>query len=223
MEISYTMIGGDGSHYGPVPLEQFRAWIAEGRVLPETKIRRSDTNSWLPASQYTELGLSGGSTTAAATAATQAAPPFPMPPAPAMAMPDLMLERRVKQSANWFYWIAALSLVNTTIMYTGGGIRFAVGLAMNTKIAMFAYQMDWPRDAVIGLEVLVAGIFALFGLFAGMRQDWAFIVGMILYAIDGVLCLTTMGSLMMVGFHAFVLYAIFKGLQANLLLHRMKR
>ncbi len=57
MDITYTMIGADGLHYGPVNLEQLKGWIAEGRIMPETKVLRSDTQSWLPAANYVELNL----------------------------------------------------------------------------------------------------------------------------------------------------------------------
>ncbi len=57
METTYTIIGADGQQYGPISLEQLKGWVAERRVNPETKILRSDINSWLPAAQYTELGM----------------------------------------------------------------------------------------------------------------------------------------------------------------------
>jgi hypothetical protein len=34
-------------------------------------------------------------------------------------------------------------------------------------------------------DVVVAGVFVLFGVFATKKHLWAFIVGMILYALDG--------------------------------------
>ena len=36
-------------------------------------------------------------------------------------------------------------------------------------------------------DVIAAGIFILFGVFSRKRYRWAFVVGMILYAIDDVL------------------------------------
>src|SRR5271165_1187693 len=102
MDITYTMIGVDGLQYGPITLEQLKAWVTEGRVTGETKISRSDTKSWLPAANYTELGL-------AQTIATPQpiAPPRPTPPTAAAPLQyDPALVRRFYRGAQWFYWIA---------------------------------------------------------------------------------------------------------------------
>ena len=40
------------------------------------------------------------------------------------------LERRVKSGANWFYWIAALSLVNSIIVMANGQWSFILGLGV---------------------------------------------------------------------------------------------
>ncbi|MCC6297871.1 MAG: hypothetical protein IT314_01140 [Anaerolineales bacterium] len=68
---------------------------------------------------------------------------------------------------------------------------------------------------VIGLIVsaVIAGVFALFGLFANRAMKWAFIVGMVFYALDTLLMLVFrewMGLL----FHVFFLFGLFGGLSA---------
>jgi uncharacterized RDD family membrane protein YckC len=55
METTYKIIGGDGAEYGPVPLDELKAWIVEGRVGGRTQVWRSDQSRWLPALQYQEL------------------------------------------------------------------------------------------------------------------------------------------------------------------------
>ena len=57
METTYAMIGSDGQQYGPATLAQIKTWINEGRIGSQTQVWRSDTNTWLAASQYVELGL----------------------------------------------------------------------------------------------------------------------------------------------------------------------
>jgi hypothetical protein len=96
METTYAMIGSDGQQYGPVTLAQIKTWILEGRIGAETKVWRSDTNSWLPAAQYVELGL-GQSAPVSAPGVIRA---------PASDTYDPMLERRARSGARWFYWIA---------------------------------------------------------------------------------------------------------------------
>src|SRR4051812_11349225 len=108
MEITYKIIGTDGQQYGPIGLEQLKAWAGEGRITLQTKVLRSDTNSWLPASQYTELNL---------------AQPAALPPTLA-AITDPALEKQVKSGADWFIWIAVLSLINSIIALSGKSMAF---------------------------------------------------------------------------------------------------
>ena len=66
---------------------------------------------------------------------------------------------------------------------------------------------------VLILDVLAAGIFVFFGVFANKRHSWAFIVGMILFALDGLLVLIRQDWLGL-AFHVFALFCLFRGLQA---------
>ena len=131
------------------------------------------------------------------------------------------LVRRMKSGANNFYWIAALSVINSALLQFGGGMYFVVGLAGTLFVdSVFVGLAEVMQESalivkVIGLIVsaAVAGIFALFGLFANRAMKWAFIVGMIFYAIDTLLMLVFqewMGLL----FHVFFLFGLFGGLSA---------
>jgi hypothetical protein len=51
----YTLIGGDGKPYGPVSLQQIRAWIAEGRANAQTKVRLEGTQEWTELGELPEL------------------------------------------------------------------------------------------------------------------------------------------------------------------------
>ena len=51
----YKMIGGDGKEYGPVPAEQLRQWMAEGRVNNQTNIRADGTTDWKPLATLPEF------------------------------------------------------------------------------------------------------------------------------------------------------------------------
>jgi hypothetical protein len=196
MEITYTMIGSDGQQYGPVTLEQFKTWVSEGRILPDTKVMRSDTKSWLAATRYVELGL--------APVTPPALPTSPLPlgatPMPAGGQIDPRLVARAGRSARWFYWIAGLSLVN--VFAASSHVVFVVGLALGEIL---------PTAAA----VVLAGVFALFGVLAHKGHIWAYIVGMILYAVDAALCALATEWLA-VAFHAYVLWWLFMGVKANL-------
>jgi uncharacterized membrane protein len=66
----YTIIGGDGKEYGPVSVEQIRAWIAGGRANLDTKVKASGSDEWKTAADFPEIA---GSAPAAGAAPVSAA------------------------------------------------------------------------------------------------------------------------------------------------------
>ena len=51
----YKIIGADGKEYGPIPAEQLRQWIAEGRVNAQTRILAEGATEWRTLSDFPEL------------------------------------------------------------------------------------------------------------------------------------------------------------------------
>jgi uncharacterized RDD family membrane protein YckC len=56
----YTIIGGDGKEYGPVPADQVRAWLAAGRANLDTQVKAFGTNEWKRLRDFPEFGESPG-------------------------------------------------------------------------------------------------------------------------------------------------------------------
>lgn len=56
MEPTYKIIGGDGREYGPIPLEELKHWIRDGRVAPATQVWRSESDAWSAAQEVPEVG-----------------------------------------------------------------------------------------------------------------------------------------------------------------------
>ena len=136
----------------------------------------------------------------------------------------LKIEKRFEGGANWFFWIAGLSLVNTIIVMGGGTITFIVGLGItqiiDAFIAVFKETMQVSSVSatilnLVGFSLVVGvlSVFVLFGILARKQYQWAFIIGMIIYALDGLIFLAV-GDTMSVGFHVFALFGLFGGLQA---------
>jgi uncharacterized RDD family membrane protein YckC len=71
MQAEYKIIGGDEVEYGPATLEELKSWIRDGRVAGMTKVWRNDTDEWLPAGNYAELGSELARLHAAAAATAQ--------------------------------------------------------------------------------------------------------------------------------------------------------
>lgn len=160
-------------------------------------------------------------------------PASPLPPLP-MAAPapggisleqerlmteKLKLEGKLKSGASWFYVIAALSLVNSIIIFFGGSWNFVVGLGVTRFVDVIAQMLSQQLSSIMGIiglafSLFIAGIFVVLGIFAGKRKTWGFITGMILYALDGLLCLAIL-DFFSAGFHALALLFIFMGLRAK--------
>ncbi|HWF18076.1 MAG TPA: DUF4339 domain-containing protein [Verrucomicrobiae bacterium] len=209
METTYTMIGADGLQYGPINLGQIRSWIGEGRITAETKILRSDTNAWLPASQYAELGLAQPQLQTRGPAVAVASPSMPV------SGPNPALERRARSGARWFFWIAGLSLINSFMAMSGKAVVFVVGLGVTNLVDLTVQQMGANMTIALVINLVISGVFALFGIFAMQRRSWSFIVGMFLYGLDAVLAYMVAGWLGL-GFHLFVLFWIYQGLRASM-------
>lgn len=204
---TYKIMGGDGQEYGPATLEQLQNWIKEGRVSAQTQVRRSDQNVWVPASNVAELGTVPS---ALPSAQLQAAAPELFSPDPVR----FGLAARVKSGSGWFFWIAALSVVNSIAALSKASFVFIVGLGVTQIIDSFAFRGGSNGVAVAAaLDLVAAGIFVGFGVFARKGHTWSFLVGMVLYALDGLIFLLARDWLAF-GFHIFALYCIFNGFRA---------
>lgn len=207
MEMTYMVRGADGKEYGPVTVEQLGAWVREGRLLPQGEIRRSDMQHWAAASSFEELRtffVPPGAVSPPIMPGSIIPPTQPAAPAAG----------QVRSGASWFYWIAALSLVNSIVAFTGSSWRFILGLGITQIIDGMAQHGEGSSAAVaLILNFLVAAVFVVLGIFAHKGQLWAFIVGMILFALDGVIFLLAQDWIG-VAFHAFVLYCFFRGFNA---------
>ncbi len=208
MDATYKILGADGKEYGPVTLEQLKGWIGDSRVTGTTQVVRSDQSGWRTAAEMPELNLPAPAAAMPSTA--------PQPAAPMAASPEFEpVRRQLKSGASWFYWIAGLSLINSVAALFGTGYGFILGLGITRLIdGIAAAGLGSTGIAVaIVLDVLVAGVFILFGVFASKGYTWSFIAGMLLYAADGLLFMLIRDWLGL-GFHAFALLCLFGGLRA---------
>ena len=131
------------------------------------------------------------------------------------------LARRASSGATNFYWIAALSVINSIVSVFGGGMYFVVGLALSLLVDGFFLGMAeaFPEAKLIvqliGLviSVVLSAFLAMFGYFAVKGKRWAFMIGIAFYALDTLLMLVFQ-EWMGVLFHLFFLWGLFNGLRA---------
>jgi hypothetical protein len=127
---------------------------------------------------------------------------------------------RGKNGAAWFYWIAALSVINTVMLLSQGGRTFALGLAV-TMIAdsLAAGAALKPGGnmtvlyAALAFDVVVLGLFIFCGWLSQRRILPIYALGMVLYLLDGLLCLS-LGLVVGIFIHAYALWSMMSGFLA---------
>lgn len=140
-------------------------------------------------------------------------------PGVATAYENEVLAAQVRSGANWFYWIAGLSAINSLIYVFGSGVAFLAGLGFTQlaeQIVDIGIENGLPsalKIVAIALNFVIVAIFALFGYYANKRFSAPFIIGIVLYVLDGLLLLL-LGVLLSAGFHAFALFFIIRGFLA---------
>lgn len=205
MELTYKVRGADGKEYGPATREQVLTWLREGRIHAQSELNRSDVSHWSAARDFDEfqeaLPKVARSTPTVATGTSTA-------------MADAATLAQLKSGASWFYWLAGLSLINTIISISGGGMAFIFGLGITQVFDAMAHKVGGAATgAFLVLDFVVAGVAILFGVFANKGHLWAFIVGMALYAADLIIVLVFQDWLA-AAVHGYVLYSLFRGFSA---------
>ena len=129
------------------------------------------------------------------------------------------LAQRYRSGVNWFYWIAGLTIITSLIATFGGGIRFLISLGVTQFIdgvaAALAPQLGGAVQVVaLVLDLVVTGVFVVFGYLAGKKMLWAYITGMVVFLFDGLLSLVFADWIGVIA-HVAVLFVLFRGLQAG--------
>jgi hypothetical protein len=124
--------------------------------------------------------------------------------------------------AGWFYWIAGLSLVNSFINAVGGEWQFLIGLGITQIVDALAMGIAAEaagdgalviKAVAFAINLAIALLAVVFGIFANRRKAWAFITGLALFLLDGLILLMVQDWLG-VAFHIFAAFCIFRGYSA---------
>jgi hypothetical protein len=138
-----------------------------------------------------------------------------------------------KNGAAWFYWIAVLSLINSALVFSKSGITFALGLTVTMIADAIAARASLKPDgdmtvlaAALIFDVVVLGLFAICGRLSQRRMLWIYALGMLLYLLDGLLCLAIGmrgGLRMSLLIHGYALWSMFHGFLAYRQLNALER
>ena len=128
------------------------------------------------------------------------------------------LEQAAQSGARWFFWIAALTIITSVIALTGSSWHFIISLGVTQifdGLAAATSEQGGSLVKVIAftLDAIAAGVFALLGVLAQKRYSWSFMVGMTLFGLDSLLFLLGRDWIG-IAFHAYVLYALYRGFSA---------
>ncbi|MGC2194984.1 MAG: hypothetical protein WA628_09950 [Terriglobales bacterium] len=147
----------------------------------------------------------------------------PVSPTTAILEQKLRAEQIVKNGAGWFLAIAGLSILNSVLTMSGTHFHFIFGLGV-TEIVDAIGRQSGTTGSALGLivNVFIAGLFLLFWNFARKGEKWAFLTGMALYAVDGMI-LIPFKDFLGVAFHAYALFRIYHGMQGIPVLEDLQR
>src|SRR5688500_10710006 len=122
------------------------------------------------------------------------------------ALRRVALVKRVRNGGRWFYWIAGLSAVNFVIFVMGSDTGFALGTAIDWFLQGILEELADPSLGWLA-HVAVIAFFAFLGVRATAGAQWAFILGGLVYTLDGLIFLLV-GDWLGIAVHAFALFAI---------------
>lgn len=141
----------------------------------------------------------------------------------AMIAQKLRIEQALKGSSSWFVIIAVLSLVNSVLFMTGASIHFIFGLGFTQIVDAIAHNAG---GAGVVLDLIINGVigavFVLFWNFARKGEKWAWLAGMGLYVLDG-LILLLFKDFLSVAFHGWALYRMSTGLKLLPTMEKLKQ
>ena len=122
----------------------------------------------------------------------------------------------MERGANWFFWISALSVINSLSVTFSGltDLLFGLGATRLVDESFRQNTLAGVNPAGLSFNLAIAGLFALFGYYARKGSDIAFVLGMFLYAIDAMI-LIGFRDVFGFGFHLVALFYMFNGLLAS--------
>jgi len=139
------------------------------------------------------------------------------------------LGKEIAGGAGWFYYVAALSMITTILIVLNAGAGFYGSLTITYIVSAIGIGIGSIGSIIaLGFSVIASGICALFGFLCNKRKNWAFIAGMVLYGLDGLLLLPLLlvepfNSVVDIVIHIIALYFLFKGFKANKRLEELEK
>jgi hypothetical protein len=170
----FTIIGGDGKEYGPVPASEVNGWIMNGRANLQTKARKLSEELWKTLGDFPEFAPGAAVTPPplAGEAAILSVPAAPQPQAEDLLARAAKLDIGACLSRGWDLWLNHF-----------GRLLLAYLILIPISVALAFVQLGTlPVASMVLSGVFTAGLFrymlkllhgkpaALSDLFAGFRE-----------------------------------------------------
>jgi hypothetical protein len=159
-------------------------------------------------------------------------PPPALYPAPVDLARSRTVQRLTRQmlgGANWFFWVAALSMLNSILGLLKIGLSFTLGLWATQLFDAWGVKVGGPGPILAMIfDVIAVGLLLVVGILARQGQGWIFILGVSLYLLDALLLMAWAVPVLRQGampeelrailfssaIHLYALYRMFQGWQA---------
>lgn len=121
----------------------------------------------------------------------------------------------VLHGADWFFWIAVISLINSLIVYyyQTPNTPLALGISRWLDGTTSGFNASMSMGGLL-TNILIALVLAMFGLMARRGSDTTFVLGIFLYVIDSFLVIG-LRDFFGFGVHLIALFFLVKGLLAS--------
>ena len=152
----YKIIGADQKEYGPVSVDQLRAWFVEGRVNGQTMARAEGTTEWKPLASFPEFAEIQQTTTAKPPSLAVGAGTAAVVPTEVVLGRDYNLDIGACIARSWellkqnFWPVIGISLLITIITFA---INQVIGLGSRPAV----------RDMILTHHLSVGGISLVLG------------------------------------------------------------
>jgi len=122
--------------------------------------------------------------------------------------------KEVRGSAGWFSLIGVLSIFNTLVLAFDSNFRFIFGLGVTQIVdSLLVNSSGGFRYFGMLINIGISSLFLLIYRYAKQKNAWAYVAGLILYALDALIFLVRKDWLGL-GFHALALLIIGSGFVA---------
>ena len=97
------------------------------------------------------------------------------------------LEARRASGARWFVTVGLLSIVNSVFNAFGSHLAFVFGLGLTQIFDALRTDPMFGKLTWFALVFSVGAVFAHLGRLARRGRSWAWVTGLVLYGVDGLL------------------------------------